>query len=103
MSAPHASPLRRPQAPLLRQPEHDRARQDEVRDEPSGERTRAVRPRHRGEVRAKCDRLGWSFAIHRTDRPATDLLLRLHAQMGAGPAGTGVNRWHAVARPGRLA
>jgi uncharacterized protein (DUF58 family) len=59
--------------------------------------------RHRGEIRAECDRLGWSFSIHRTDRPATDLLLRLHAQMGAGPEGTGLNRWHAVARPGRQA
>jgi uncharacterized protein (DUF58 family) len=59
--------------------------------------------RHRGEIRAECDRLGWSFSIHRTDRPASDLLLRLHAQMGAGPAGTGLNRWHAVARPGRQA
>jgi len=59
--------------------------------------------RHRGEIRAECDRLGWSFSIHRTDRPASDLLLRLHAQMGAGPEGTGLNRWHAVARPGRQA
>jgi uncharacterized protein (DUF58 family) len=59
--------------------------------------------RHRDEIRGECDRLGWSFSIHRTDRPATDLLLRLHGQMGAGPAGTGLNRWHAVARPGRQA
>src|SRR5215469_2828510 len=59
--------------------------------------------RHRAEIRAECDRLGWSFSVHRTDRPATELLLRLHAQMGAGPAGTGLNRWHAVARPGRQA
>jgi uncharacterized protein (DUF58 family) len=59
--------------------------------------------RHRGEIRAECDRLGWSFSVHRTDRPASDLLLRLHAQMGGGPAGTGLDRWHAVARPGRQA
>ena len=50
--------------------------------------------RHRAEIRAETDRLGWSFAIHRTDRSATDLLLRLHASMGAGPRGTGMNRWH---------
>src|SRR5215204_2853263 len=30
--------------------------------------------RHRVEIRAETDRLAWSFAIHRTDRPATDLL-----------------------------
>jgi uncharacterized protein (DUF58 family) len=39
--------------------------------------------RHRDEIRAETDRLGWSFTIHRTDRPATELLLRLHARMGA--------------------
>ena len=57
--------------------------------------------RHRAEIRAETDRLGWSFAIHRTDRPASELLLALHARMGAGPQGTGVNRWHAIAQPGR--
>jgi uncharacterized protein (DUF58 family) len=59
--------------------------------------------RHRSEVRAETDRLGWSFTIHRTDRPASELLLRLHAQMGAGPNGTGINRWHALSQPGRHA
>jgi uncharacterized protein (DUF58 family) len=59
--------------------------------------------RHRAQLRAETDRLGWSFIIHRTDRPASELLLRLHVQMGAGPAGTGINRWHGVARPGRRA
>jgi uncharacterized protein (DUF58 family) len=38
---------------------------------------------HRDAVRAETDRRGWSFAIHRTDRPATELLLALHARMGA--------------------
>ena len=42
--------------------------------------------RHRAEIRAETDKLGWSFAIHRTDRPATELLLALHARMGAPPA-----------------
>ncbi len=59
--------------------------------------------RHRAEIRAETDRLGWTFTIHRTDRPASELLLRLHAQMGAGPSGTGINRWHALAQPGRHA
>jgi uncharacterized protein (DUF58 family) len=58
--------------------------------------------RHRVEIRAETDRLAWSFAIHRTDRPATDLLLWLHSSMGAGPQGTGINRWHALPASGRL-
>jgi uncharacterized protein (DUF58 family) len=57
--------------------------------------------RHRAEIRAETDRLGWSFAIHRTERPATELLLRLHTRMGAGANGTGINRWHAAPQPGR--
>jgi uncharacterized protein (DUF58 family) len=59
--------------------------------------------RHRAEIRAETDRLGWTFIIHRTDRPASELLLKLHAQMGAGPNGTGINRWHAASPPGRQA
>jgi uncharacterized protein (DUF58 family) len=42
--------------------------------------------RHRAEIRSETDRLGWSFTIHRTDRPATELLLSLHARIGAGTA-----------------
>src|SRR6266705_4562702 len=52
--------------------------------------------RHRAEIRAETDRLGWSFTVHRTDRPASELLLRLHGQMGAGPNGTGIHRWRAL-------
>ncbi|MFL6934964.1 MAG: DUF58 domain-containing protein [Xanthobacteraceae bacterium] len=59
--------------------------------------------RHRAEIRAETDRLGWSFAIHRIDRPATDLLLWLHNSMGAGPRGTGINRWHHVPLSGEVA
>jgi uncharacterized protein (DUF58 family) len=47
--------------------------------------------RHRDAIRHKTDRLGWSFAIHRTDRPGSELLLALHARMGASmqvPAAT---------------
>ena len=43
--------------------------------------------RHRTDIRAETDKIGWSFAIHRTDRPATELLLALHARMGAPPPG----------------
>ena len=48
---------------------------------------------HRTEIRAETDRLGWSFIIHRTDRPASELLLTLHGQLGAGREGLGLNRW----------
>jgi uncharacterized protein (DUF58 family) len=49
--------------------------------------------RHRAEIRAETDRLGWSFIIHRTDRPASELLLTLHGQLGAGREGLGISRW----------
>lgn len=39
--------------------------------------------RHRDAIRAATDLRSWSFAVHRTDRPATELLLALHARMGA--------------------
>lgn len=42
--------------------------------------------RHRAQLRAETDRLGWSFIIHRTDRPASELLLSLHARMGESVA-----------------
>jgi uncharacterized protein (DUF58 family) len=41
---------------------------------------------HRAEIRSETDRLGWSFTIHRTDRPAAELLLALHARIGAAAA-----------------
>ncbi len=44
--------------------------------------------RHRSEIRSETERLGWSFIIHRTDRPATELLLKLHAQLSAGREGS---------------
>jgi uncharacterized protein (DUF58 family) len=42
--------------------------------------------RHRASIRAETERLGWSFITHRTDRPATELLLALHLRLGAPPA-----------------
>ncbi|CAL8980389.1 hypothetical protein RHODGE_RHODGE_01466 [Rhodoplanes serenus] len=39
---------------------------------------------HRSQIRAETDRIGWSFVVHRTDRPATELMLQLHARMSAG-------------------
>ena len=61
---------------------------------------------HRAAIRADTDRLGWSFAIHRTDRPASELLLVLHSRMGANFGGAQVNNItnrHAPAQPGRSA
>ena len=41
---------------------------------------------HRSEIRSETDRLGFSFTIHRTDYPPSELLLALHARIGAGTA-----------------
>jgi len=46
--------------------------------------------RHRAEIRAETDKLGWSFTIHRTDHPATELLLALHVRLGAPPPGAAI-------------
>jgi uncharacterized protein (DUF58 family) len=54
--------------------------------------------RHRADIRAETDRLAWSFTIHRTDRPATELLLALHARIGAALADGGM-RSPAVVQP----
>jgi uncharacterized protein (DUF58 family) len=43
--------------------------------------------KHRAAIRAETRRVDWSFIIHRTDRPATELLLALHAQLGSGQFG----------------
>ena len=59
--------------------------------------------RHRAEIRAETDRLDWIFGIHRTDRPASELLLKLHSQMGSGLGGTLNDHWQAVGLAGRQA
>ena len=56
----------------------------------------ALVARHRAEIRAETDRLGWTFAIHRTDRPASELLLLLHSRMGASAESSGVHRWQSL-------
>jgi uncharacterized protein (DUF58 family) len=48
--------------------------------------------RHRDEIRAETSRLGWSFIGHRTDRPANELLLALHARIGEGNEAVASNR-----------
>lgn len=47
---------------------------------------------HRSEIRAQTDRCGWTFIVHRTDRPSSDLLLQLHARLSTGPAAFGADR-----------
>lgn len=42
--------------------------------------------RHRDAVREACRSRGWSFAIHRTDRPASEALLNLRMLLEAGHA-----------------
>jgi uncharacterized protein (DUF58 family) len=48
--------------------------------------------RHRAELRSETGRLHWSFGIHRTDRTATELLLALHARIGASPGALATDR-----------
>lgn len=59
--------------------------------------------RHRAELRSETERLGWSFSIHRTDRPATELLLALYARMGTAPQDTGLDRGPAMSSAERHA
>jgi uncharacterized protein (DUF58 family) len=59
--------------------------------------------RHRDAIRAEADRLGWSFAIHRTDRPASELLLVLHSRMGANTQSSAIGSRHGPANPRSVA
>lgn len=43
---------------------------------------------HRDAVRAICATRGWSFAIHRTDRPASEALLNLRMRLEGGAGAT---------------
>ena len=43
---------------------------------------------HRAEISAAARRLGWSFLVHRTDRPATEPLLALIARLQNSDRGT---------------
>jgi uncharacterized protein (DUF58 family) len=47
---------------------------------------------HRAAVREACMRRGWSFAIHRTDRPASEALLALASRIADQGAGIGLSR-----------
>jgi uncharacterized protein (DUF58 family) len=43
---------------------------------------------HRDAVRAACGSRGWSFALHRTDRPASEALLALRMRIEGAQGGT---------------
>jgi uncharacterized protein (DUF58 family) len=58
---------------------------------------------HRDAIRAETDRLGWSFAIHRTDRPASELLLVLHSRLGANTQSSAIGSRYGPANPRRVA
>ena len=59
----------------------------------------AIVERHRAAIRAETDLRGWSFAIHRTDRPASELLLVLHSRMGDNTQPFVASTRHATASP----
>jgi len=59
--------------------------------------------RHRGEIRSETDLRGWSFAIHRTDRPASELLLVLHSRMGDNAQPAIIDSRHTPASPASAA
>lgn len=48
--------------------------------------------RHRAAIRHEAERRGWSLLVHRTDRPASEALLALHARIsGAIAEGAGTS------------
>lgn len=59
--------------------------------------------RHRADIRAETNLRGWSFAIHRTDRPASELLLVLHSRMGDNAQTAILDSRHAPASPASAA
>jgi len=59
--------------------------------------------RHRAAIRAETDLRGWTFAIHRTDRPASELLLTLHSRMGDNAQPVVTNSRHSPANPASAA
>ena len=63
----------------------------------------AIVERHRSAIRAETDLRGWSFAIHRTDRPASELLLVLHSRMGDNTQPFVASTRHATASPASAA
>jgi uncharacterized protein (DUF58 family) len=48
---------------------------------------------HRDEIRAAASARGWTFSLHRTDRPATEILLALNMLLEADLDATARRRW----------
>jgi len=68
------------------------------------DRTESIRPEyrarleaHRAEIAAAATRLGWTFMVHHTDRPATEPLLSLIGQLHGAAGGY---RWHVPGHAG---
>ncbi len=59
--------------------------------------------RHRATIRAETDLRSWSFAIHHTDRPASELLLVLHSRMGDNAQPVAAYSRHEPASPASAA
>ena len=57
--------------------------------------------RHRAEIRAATDKLGWSFTIHRTDRAGQRTAARAAARIGEGNAAVALSRGTARQRRSR--
>jgi uncharacterized protein (DUF58 family) len=53
---------------------------------------------HQAEIAALATRLGWSFLVHRTDRPASETLLTLMMRLEGGAGGY---RWQSTGEPAR--
>ena len=58
---------------------------------------------HRAALRAECERFGWSFTVHRTDRGPTELLFAIHARMGTSAHTPTVAARHAPTNRGSAA
>jgi uncharacterized protein (DUF58 family) len=56
--------------------------------------------RFRADVRAETDRLGWSFAVHHTDRLPNDVLYALQARIGEGNQVAAASARQLAALPG---
>lgn len=55
------------------------------RAEQIAEEYRRLRVARREQISASCRRLGWTYLVHRTDRPATEPILALQARLSERP------------------
>ena len=62
----------------------ERERDNRESDHRSDQSNKPALNAHRAAMREEAQRVRASFIIHRTDRPASELVLALHARMGEG-------------------